>query len=348
MWEPDRPYIIGGMFALAEPLHQRRSAPPFCLDSSLLLANARSGIAVLIELLSPGRVWMPSYFCNHVLQTVIDGRVTVSFYGVNYDLALPSMEWISAVCPGDLVVLADYFGFPCDPACVRQIQKQGALVLEDASQALLSRGVGQCADFVLYSPRKFLGVPDGGILVLTKKLSAEPIMLEPPPAAWWLKAFEAVVLRREFDRHGGDRRWFELFRESEIEGPVGRFAMSELTRLLLLHGFDYTEIAENRVANYRQLASELGTIALFPALPDGVVPLGFPIRVSKRDQLREVLFSRNIYPPVHWPVKGVVPDSFTDSHRLSAMIMTLPCDQRYGPADMERIVSVVKKEMERS
>ncbi len=342
MGETDRPYITGGMFGLAEPLNPRHSAPPFSMDKSLLLANARSGIAVLIELLSPGRVWMPSYFCNHVLQTVGASGVTVRFYGVNYDLALPSREWINAVCPGDLVVLADYFGFPCDPACIQQIQERGGLVLEDASQALLTRGVGRCADFVLYSPRKFLGVPDGGILVLREKLCTEPV-LEPPPAAWWLKAFEAAVLRREFDRYGGDRRWFELFRESELEGPVGRFAMSELSRLLLLHGFDYAEIAEKRVVNYRQLVSELGTIAMFPTLPEGVVPLGFPIRVRQRDQLREALFSHNIYPPVHWPLQGVVPDVFADSHRLSATIMTLPCDQRYGPADMERIANIIKR-----
>lgn len=343
MGKPERPYIIGGMFGLAEPLNPRHSAPPFNMDKALLLANARSGIALLIERLSPGTVWMPSYFCNHLLQTLIGGRVKLRFYEVNYDLALPSMEWIRGVCLGDLVVLADYFGFPSDPACIQQIQERGGRVLEDASQALLTSDVGRFADFVLYSPRKFLGVPDGGILLLTKRLSAGSIVLKPPPAAWWLKTCEATLLRREFDQYGVDRRWFELFRESELEGPIGYFAMSELSRLLLLRGFDYAEIAEKRVENYRQLASELGTLGIFPTLPEGIVPLGFPIRVTQRDQLREVLFSHRIYPAVHWPLQGVVPDSFADSHRLSAAIMTLPCDQRYGPADMERISNIIKQ-----
>jgi hypothetical protein len=73
-------------------------------------------------------------------------------------------------------------------------------------------------------------------------------------------------------------------------------------------------------------------------LPTTVVPLGFPVRVSRRDQLRQRLFEREIFPPLHWPVGRVVPRHFHDSHTLEAMIMTLPCDQRYDASDMQRMI----------
>ena len=81
---------------------------------------------------------------------------------------------------------------------------------------------------------------------------------------------------------------------------------------------------------------------MFPQL-GSIVPLGFPLRVLERDRVRDALFDQEIYPPVHWPLKGVVPRRFVESHRLSAEILTLPCDQRYCPDDMERMASIVTK-----
>lgn len=340
-----RSQIIGGMFGLGEMSNPRHSHPPFLNGNSVLLANARSGISLLIKLLSPARVWMPSYFCGPVLKAVDERMAAVKLYEVDYDLTQPSSEWLDSVRPNDLVVILDYFGFPCDLQCKQRVKEQGAWVLEDACQALLSEDVGRFSDFVLFSPRKFLGIPDGGILVCNHAIPCDTVAMEPPPPKWWLKALSASVLRREFDLHGGDRRWFELFQESEIEGPIGPYAMSELSRALLLHSFDYSMIAEKRIRNYQLLANALGEFGLFPFLPEGVVPLGFPIRIKDRDRVRHALFKHEIYLPVHWPIKGVVPETFSDSHRLASELATLPCDQRYTDSDMERMIRCVTEEM---
>jgi len=340
-----RPQIIGGMFGLGEMSDHMHSAPPFLKGNPVLLSNARSGFALLIELLSPAHVWMPSYFCGPVLKAVGERMATVKLYEVDYDLALSSLEWLDSVQPNDLVVVLDYFGFPCDPKCKQRAKERGAWVLEDACQALLSEEVGSLSDFILYSPRKFLGIPDGGILVHNHAIACDTVKLEPPPPKWWLKAFSASVLRREFDLHGGERRWFELFQESEIEGPIGPYAMSEFSRMLLQHSFDYSMIAEKRVRNYKLLAHGLGEFGLFPFLPEGVVPLGFPIRIKDRDRVRQALFKHEIYLPVHWPIHGVVPEKFRDSHRLASELVTLPCDQRYSDSDMERMIRCMTEEM---
>ena len=88
-------------------------------------------------------------------------------------------------------------------------------------------------------------------------------------------------------------------------------------------------------------------LALFVELPAGVVPLGFPIRLAARDRVRQALIEERIYPPTHWPLDGVIPETFAASHALAAHILTLPCDQRYARDDMERMVSAVKKEIAR-
>jgi hypothetical protein len=86
------------------------------------------------------------------------------------------------------------------------------------------------------------------------------------------------------------------------------------------------------------LAAALGEFALFPELTNDVVPLGFPVRFANRDQVRSALFASQIYPAIHWPVKDVVPETFTGSHLLARQILTIPCDQRYDQDTIDRLI----------
>ncbi|MDI6828589.1 MAG: DegT/DnrJ/EryC1/StrS family aminotransferase [Armatimonadota bacterium] len=317
--------IVGGIFAL--PIVQECNCrPSFMREDSILMSNGRSCIALVVEKLSPPNVWVPSYLCHTILSGIDANRVR--FYPVNYDLKTNPDYWIDKVNKDDLVILIDYFGWLCSRDCIASIKSRGAWVLEDACQALLTNGVGELADFVVFSPRKFLGIPDGGILNSNaKNVSFGGIQLTCPSSDWWTKSLTSLVLRWEFDSNGGSRKWYDLYREVEAENKTAHHSMSELSRVLLMYAFDYNEIVKRRIENYLVLAEGLTEVALFPHLPEGVVPLGFPIRVHERDRIRETLFAQNIYPPVHWQISGVVPSEFNDSHRLAKDIMTIPCDQ---------------------
>jgi hypothetical protein len=332
--------LIGGVFPL-QVASSGSPDPPFLAGGELLFVNARSAVAAVVELTAAERVWVPSYLCDSLYIAVSRPGVQVRFYPVGPGLRLVQSTWVDEVLHGDLVVVIAYFGFRTNESCVASLRERGARVLEDAAQALLTEGVGTGADFVVYSPRKFLGVPDGGILASKAPLDTLSLPLEPPPHDWWSIALSAVTLRREYDRIGGDRRWVDLFQQSETEAPIGPYAMSELSRNLLLNGFDYPEIARKRVENYRVLSERLAELAIFPELPDSAVPLGFPIRLPNRDRVRLRLFREEIYPPVHWRLEGIVPTEYHESHRLADEIMTLPCDQRYDSADMERLSAAV-------
>ena len=121
-------------------------------------------------------------------------------------------------------------------------------MLEDACQALLSREIGQLVDCVLHSPRKFIGMPDGGILSFNSRVDSGALLWS-PQEVWWLKAFSATVIRRGFDLRGRNGHWFEPFQEVEAESPIGSYDMSELSRMLLVNGFGYPAIVERGVEN---------------------------------------------------------------------------------------------------
>ena len=338
-----RPDLIGGLFGFESTIQTNPSAPEFFGEFSIPLVNARSGIWLLTQILKPDTVWAPSYLCDSMVMAVKATCSSIRFYEVNDHLEIVSGAWIQGVRPGDLVIFIDYFGFPLEANWAARIKEQGGWVLEDASQALLSRNVGQHSDFTLSSPRKFLGVPDGGILTSREPFDLKGIEFAPPPAKWWLKSFTARMLRRDFDHNGEDRSWFALNQQVEAENPIGPYAMSEFSGVLLQAGFDYPAIIQKRIENYNILANQLGRIALFPVLPPLVTPLGFPVRLVDRDRVRNHLYEHRIYPPVHWPIKDVVPAEFRDSHKLAAEIMTLPCDQRYNREDMDRMAQRIKE-----
>jgi hypothetical protein len=305
------------------------------------LINGRCGIWLLINKLKPPKVWVPSYLCREGILEAIDPNVTIPcFYEVDYDLKIRSNRWISEVASGDLVIFIDYFGFPYDHQLAADVKEKGAWILEDASQALLSSHVGTHSDFVLFNLVKWIGVPDGAILRFPESFPMHDISLETPATAWWLKALQASVIRREFDDGIDTREWFRLFTETVDTMPTGHYAMSQLAITIMKYSVDYSSLAKRRIDNYRELLERLDSFALFPYLETDVVPLGFPVRVACRDAVRQALFDHLIYPPVHWALDGVIPSRFEGSLRLSGDIMTLPCDQRYGPADMEKMAEI--------
>jgi hypothetical protein len=336
--------VIGGVFGL-EPLPSAPVSPavppPFAREPALWTVNGRSAIRVLCEALRPPRVWVPSYLCDSVLLGLPD-RSAARFFEVGAGLTISSAAWLDEVEPDDLVVLIDYFGFPAPTGVAASARARGACVLEDASQALLTEGLGAEADFLVFSPRKFVGVPDGGLLVQAGTRPLPNARLAPAPAAWWRIALAATESRREFDEGRDNREWFPAFQAAESDAPAGAYAASALSESVLRTAVDWSGVAHRRRANWEGLAAALADVAVFPTLPDGVVPLGFPVRLARRDEVRSTLITHEIYPPVHWPLAGVVPDRFEASHRLAAQILTLPCDQRCGAADMERMATIVR------
>ena len=333
--------IIGGMFGLELPAAAVTGALPQGANT-LLLCNARSALWMVIQKLRPARILLPSYGCPTVLQAIperFQGRV--EYYGIGSDLRVCRAD-LSKVVPGDLVVLVDYFGWPVSRDLILELQREGAVVLEDACQ-VLPGALESPADFLVFSPRKFLGVPDGAILVSRGRGDVAQWKTEPVPSTWWGQALRASLLRRDFDRGASSREWFELFRECESNAPVGPYRMSELSALLLTTACDPGMIGALRRLNYRVLLGELSDYAIFTELPDSVIPLGFPLRIENRAAVQHRLYAERIYPAVHWALAETVPSGFQGSHQLSRQILTLPCDQRYEESEMVRMLAVLRE-----
>ncbi len=155
--------IVGGMFGLdVATFGADGPLPSFLSGESMFLANGTSAMALLIRHLRPRRVWLPSYLCVALAIAVREEEARrASTRWTTISLCNPrpgSMKFE----PRDAVVMVDYFGFLSGVEYADAVRARGASLIEDAAQALLSDGAGRQGDFAVFSPRKFLGVPDGG------------------------------------------------------------------------------------------------------------------------------------------------------------------------------------------
>ena len=71
------------------------------------------------------------------------------------------------------------------------------------------------------------------------------------------------------------------------------------------------------------------------------VPFGYPVRSPpRRERFKGYSHQRRIFAAVHWARLASPADEFPAEHRLAGELLTLPCDQRYGEAEMCRVAEV--------
>lgn len=315
---------IGGYFALEPATGDGLRWAETAVDYQ----SARCAIAAILQAAKPKAVWVPHYICGAVNDAVAASGVRARHYALAEDFGVPeSVE----PDPSDWLLCVDYFG-TCGPAVDRASRKFGAeRILVDASQALFhGRRPGSA---VVYSPRKFVGVPDGGLLLSSLDI--------PPPR----KAQEADSLARS--RHlrtrlsgGVEAGYAEFLQAEESLRSCEPVAMSGLTQGLL-GSIDFARVADRRVSNYRRMAGELARhgLAVRP-LHEGAVPLCCPLHDVEAVKLRQDLAARRIFTPTYWP-DAALPENDRVAVLLRDRTLFLPCDQRYGEAEVMRVVRTV-------
>ena len=123
------------------------------------------------------RVWFPDYICNASIAPLRDLGVDIDFYPLSVN-GSPDLASCEAMLEGglpDLIVLVHYFGEPtpaAELACFAH--KNGAWLVEDSAHILRpAGGIGEFGEFILYSPHKFLPIPDGALLLVRRNDSGK-------------------------------------------------------------------------------------------------------------------------------------------------------------------------------
>lgn len=303
--------------------------------------NARSAFAYLVRAVTPGTVWLPRYLCLDM--EIPAARLRYYGRGVQTNRDVAALE--NGLAAGDLVLSVAYFGAPVGPALRRlAASRPDVCWVEDRAQALMvPPDLAVPGAWRLYSPRKLLGVGDGGVLVgPVDRLS--PPALSPPPTSH-LAAAEARAKAQSAEDVAAAYR---LYVAIEREHATADTAMADGTRGIL-SGTAIEPLAARRRENFTVLDALLAAHAhpIAGDLRQAPAPFGYPLLIARdRDAVAARLAADGFFCAVHWRDLVAGAQDSPEAQTLSRQMLTLPVDHRYGPDDMTRLAKRVLRELE--
>ncbi|MEE1022832.1 MAG: hypothetical protein U0L83_06855 [Muribaculaceae bacterium] len=313
---------IGGYFEL-----ELRQHDEFMHSDGILLNSGRHALEYIIKtrMELPVAVWVPDYTCNVVLQPLQRLGVKVKRYKISADLDFEFFE----IGKGEIIIVNNYFGIK-DSFIKAAFGYYGENMIADNSQAWYSPHIPGASEF--YSPRKFFGLPDGGVAYCNEDKS---VALS--------KDISFGRCSHLLERLDGETSLgYKTFKEnSSILSNEELKGMSRLTKALL-SSVDFEAVRSVRRRNYDYLRRNLqsSNILETPSVTDIECPMVYPYR-TKDSLLRKRLIDNKVFVATYWPDVSNHKLSDSESEQLSDEIIPLPIDQRYGEVDMQRIVSII-------
>lgn len=279
-------------------------------------------------------VYLPRFLCSSVIDTVGALPLSVRFYGILEDfMPDPATLPDRRLDEGECLYLVNAYGLLSDEQ-LASVRDRWGQVLLDFTHAFFQAPIEGVA--AVASIRKFFGVTDGAYLK-----SDLPLTL-PQEQDSSCDRFAHVLGR--FEQGAGAFYQAMLDTAHSYEGAAAK-RMSPLTENLL-KGIDYDHVMRRRMENYQVLSEALNRengLAESGVLrtPDRG-PFVYPLLVQDGPALRKALAAQKIFVPTYWTnVIGSCPEGSVE-HRYAAHILALPCDQRYGVQEMERVAEAVR------
>lgn len=320
---------IGGYFG-EEVLSGKFNA--FIHEDGVLLNLGRRAFQYIYNSI-PGpieKIYMPRYTCP-VMWHLLFWRGVMHQYDINRDLEIAEDIQLGE---NDYIVVNNYFGIK-DAYIARMAEKYGNHLIVDNAQAFYAPVIPDT--YAFYSPRKFFGVPDGGVAYTA--FNSKPVVCNEQDDS--SDRLRHLQLRKEQGAEAGFASY--QLNENKLD-HLPMMKMSEYTHDVLL-GIDYESAKERRIANFKLLHAALGEMNALPlpSIDSFVCPMVYPfIGQGDNEALRKTLRENRIYTATYWPNIGGMISTNSFEEFLSKNIIPLPIDQRYGEEDMQRIIDLIK------
>lgn len=317
---------IGGYFELAD--YEEGIFPH---NDGILLNTGRNALEYILRSIGNfTKVYLPYYTCEVVLEPIRKLQIPYSFYHINTDF-----EIVEDICLEDdeYIIVNNYYGIK-DAYVTELAGKYGHHLIVDCAQAFFAKPIPGIKCF--YSTRKFVGVADGGVAYLGNESDGVVQIAGVDCSA---NHNSHLLKRKQFGAEAGFSDY--QANEAKLDNQPIRW-MSDSTKEILNH-IDYDKVVTKRRENYRFLhdtLSEDNALDL-PDFGSFECPMVYPFIAKIDRNLRKELIKNKVFVARYWP--NIHPsESFEKEYKMSLSIVPIPCDQRYGQKEMNRIIDVVK------
>lgn len=348
---------IGSEFWINEIIQASEAKTPKWLSkfgNVVLTSSGRGAITLLLHQLDTDKktVLLPAYICDSVIMPFVELGYECHFYDVEKDL-YANIDYLLNFENVGIFLHMGYFGFHTNSNLERVIncfKEKSTVIVEDVTHTMFSNYERFSEnDFYVGSIRKWFGIPSGGFLA--SKLGMDNKPLHKHERFNQIRK-EALLLKHKYIKTSElklKKKFLKRFSEAEeiLDKDLASYSIDNLSTQLL-NKLNTRELIKKRRQNYTYLKDNLEDVnsikILFKVLDENICPLFFPILIKeKRDQVKKSLIDAGIYCPVHWSIpKQIKVDKYKNSYEIYNSELSIPCDQRYGVEDMERIISAIK------
>lgn len=314
---------IGGYFELALPGDRRKSSP---YEEEIALNSARNSFEYILRVRKPKKVYMPKFTCDVMLEPLQKTNTEYVFYSIDQKFEIVDDITVES---DELIVYTNYFGVK-DTYSTLLSRKYDDRLLLDCSQAFFY--TQQKNEHVIYSPRKFVGVADGGYVVTDRYLPDElPVDTSHERMGHLLKRLELGPEDgyEDFQRNDASLEGQPIKKMSKITESILDYVDYNAIRTVRNNNFEYLH---NHLADKNEIVIENGTFN---------TPLVYPFMTKDAPSLRRKLIENKIFTAMYWPNVLEWCDESEIEHTLTRDILALPIDQRYGVNEMNRILEVI-------
>lgn len=317
---------IGGYFELELP----RSNDIFIHASGVMVNSGRHALEYILS--SIGRdirkLFLPYYTCEVIWEPIKRLGIPYEFYHV--DIAFEISDDI-VLAESEYLIANNYYGIK-DKYISKLADRYGDQLIVDNAQAWYAPEIPGVNSF--YSPRKFFGLPDGGVAFTQFPYD---ISLE--------KGFSSSRCNHLFRRidYGASAGYGDFQNNSTALSKEGLTSMSDLT-FRMLSSIDFKEAQRIRLDNYRFLSSYLDQsngISL-PEMDSFACPMVYPY-YTEDTGLRKRLIENKIFVATYWPNVLVDCPEHSVEYELTKNVLPLPIDQRYTEDDMTCILNIITR-----
>jgi hypothetical protein len=291
------------------------------IDDKYLFNSGRSSCLFYLKEQSIDKLWVPYYICGDFIDTLRANGIRIQFYNINGDFEIQS-----DIENSESILFVNYFGVKDD--YIKTISKKYRNLIIDNSQALFNNPVESLPTF--YSVRKFIGVPDGGMLYADDLFYTEDIQDS------YSYGYSSHLLKQIDKGTESGYSEFQINEKQIIDSDISK--MSTLT-MKIIDSVNLSSIKDIRYKNSLYLRHNISRHNKL--ILEHVSLYTFPLLVDNGNDLRNYLISKKVFTPTLWYDQLELIESDLERNFIEN-IVHLPIDQRYGIDDMNIIIQLIQ------
>jgi len=296
----------------------------------LFTDSGRSSLRLFIRSGNQSKKFLiPDFLCEIIENVLIQEEVKYEFYNILEDLTIDTKSILDKQF--DVFYTINYFG---QLTYIKDLELDEKIIIEDNVFLYDFENRNNFRYwFGFNSFRKISSFADGSLI--KTNLDIDTTQIEQREADFVESKYQAKSLKYNYVTHlaGGEKDYLRLFEDGEnlLGGQKDIFQMSIRSMFQMMQ---YNAVAEQNISKkyYDFLYYEFSSYCLNNSVNFYSY---FVIRISKRDDLRKYLFSKNIFLPVHWPQS-------TKKNTLYNEIISIPLFSCYSMDDMKYMVTTIK------